>query len=407
MAQRPHVALMIETAGVYGRRLLQGITRYLQLHRRWSIFLERREIDSVQPLWLKGWRGDGIISRWSNPPVVELIRQLGVPVVDLSGWCPPFGLPRIHSDDHAIGQLAAKHLMERGLRCFAYCGFVQKLWATRRRDGFLEALEQSGFRCPTYESPWSGLGAVPWEEDQNHLENWLKALPRPVGLFACNDIRGFQVLDGCHSAGLNVPEEVAILGVDDDTLLCELCDPSLSSVIPNTEQIGYEAAALLDRLMEGGAAAFEERLIPPLGVANRLSTDVLAIGDRHFAVAMRFIRQHACHGITVDDVLDRIPLSRASLERRFRKYLGRSPHAEIRAVQLGRAKQLLAETDHTMQRIADLVGFEHPEYFGVAFKRAFGRTPGQYRQEARPDSPLSSIRLRETLHAEEVPRPFQ
>ncbi len=199
----------------------------------------------------------------------------------------------------------------------------------------------------------------------------------------CNDLRGFHVLGACHRCGLRVPDEVAVVGVDDDALLCELCDPPLSSIIPNAEQIGYEAAALLDRLMAGGEADVAVRLVPPLGVTTRLSTDVLAIDDEHFAAAVRYIRAHACHGITVDDVLGRLPLSRSTLERRFRKYLGRSPQAEIRAVQLGRAKQLLVETDHPMHRIAELVGFEHAEYFIFAFRRAFGRTPGAYREEAR------------------------
>ena len=156
----------------------------------------------------------------------------------------------------------------------------------------------------------------------------------------------------------------------------------LSSVIPNTEQIGYEAAALLDLLMEGGRAGFKERLIPPLGVATRLSTDVLAVEDTAFALALRFIHEHACHGITVEDVLQSVPLSRMTLERRFRKYLGRSPHAEIRTVQLTRAKQLLTETEHPIYRIARLVGFEHTEYFNVVFKREVGQSPGRFRAEA-------------------------
>jgi LacI family transcriptional regulator len=200
---------------------------------------------------------------------------------------------------------------------------------------------------------------------------------------AGNDMLGFEILDGCRDVGLKVPENVAVIGVDDDTLLCGLCDPPLSSVVPNTEHIGYEAAALLDLLLAGGRADFQERLIPPLGVATRSSTDVLAVEDTVFAFAMRFIREYACHGITVDDVLQSVPLSRMALERRFRKYLGRSPHAEIRAVQLARAKQLIIETEHPIHRVAQLVGFEHPEYFNVLFKREVGRPPGQFRQEAR------------------------
>jgi LacI family transcriptional regulator len=377
---------MIETAGAYGRNLLDGITRYLQVHRPWSIFLERRELDSVHPAWLKGWHGDGVLSRWSAEGVTDLLAASEAAVVDLSGRRSPFGPPRIHCDDQAIGRVAAAHLLERGLRSFGYCGFEGELWATRRRDGFLAALARAGVRCQVYESPWIGLRGKPFEEDQRHIETWLGSLSKPAGVMACNDMRGFQVLDGCRSAGSKVPDEVAVIGVDDDTLLCGLCDAPLSSVIPNTQHIGYEAAALLDLLMEGGRPGFKERLIPPLGVATRLSTDVLAVEDTAFLFALRFIREHACHGITVDDVLQGIPMSRMTLERRFRKYLGHSPHAEIRAVQVGRARQLLAETEHTVHRIAQLVGFEYPEYFHVVFKREVGLSPGEFRRNTREAS---------------------
>ncbi|MHC5542887.1 substrate-binding domain-containing protein, partial [Singulisphaera rosea] len=258
---------------------------------------------------------------------------------------------------------------------------------THRRDGFLAALARAGFHCAVYESPWIGLGGKPYEEDQGDIEAWLGGLSKPVGVMACNDMRGFQVLDGCRSVGAKVPEEVAVIGVDDDTLLCELCSTPLSSVIPNTQHIGYEAAALLDLLMSGGRPTFKERLIPPLGVATRMSTDILAVEDTAFAFALRFIREHACHGITINDLLNDIPMSRMTLERRFRKYLGHSPHAEIRAVQVGRAKQLLAETEHSVHRIAQLVGFEHPEYFNVVFKREVGLSPGEFRRKSRAEFP--------------------
>jgi LacI family transcriptional regulator len=384
MARIPHVALMIETSSIYGRRLLEGITRYLRSHRPWSIFLEQRELDSEPPRWLETWRGDGVISRWSSPNVATALREADVAAVDLCDRRGPFGLTRITSDDRAIGIMAAEHLLERGFRSFGFCGFIGELWVIRRREGFLDTLARSGCTGRVYESHWGGPGAPPWEDDQAKIGRWIASLPRPVGVMACDDVRGLHVLDACQRSGLKVPEEVAVIGVDDDALICQLCDPPLSSVIPNPERIGYEAAALLDRLMDGGRADLQERLIPPLGVTIRQSTDVLAIADEPFTSAVRYIREHACLGINVGDVLDRVPLSRSTLERRFRKYLGRSPQAEIRAVQLQRAKQLLAETDHATRRIAELVGFEHPEYFNVVFKRVFGRTPGQFRQAVRP-----------------------
>ncbi len=383
MRPTPHVALMIETSSIYGRRLLQGITRYLRSHRPWSIFLEQRELDSVPPQWLKSWKGDGVISRWTGPDIVSALCETGVAVIDLSDRHSELGLVRINNDDHVIGNLAAQHLLERGFSSFGYCGFDNEHWATRRREAFLKTLSSAGHQGFVYESPWGGVNGLPWETEQMRISRWIRSLPKPVGLLACNDVRGLHVLDACQRSAYKVPDDVAVLGVDDDTLLCELCNPPLSSIITNPEQIGYEAASLLDRLMRGGRVDINERLIPPLGITTRLSTDVLAIDDPHFVAAVRYIREHACQGITVDDVLDKIPLSRSTLERRFRKYLRRSPQAEIRIVQLNRAKQLLAETDHALHRIAEIVGYEHAEYFNVAFKRAFDCTPGQFRRNAR------------------------
>jgi LacI family transcriptional regulator len=383
MARPPHVALLVETSSITGRRILQGVASYLRSHRPWSVFVEQRALETVPPSWLETWRGDGIISRWNRPAFAAAVREAGVAAIDLTHRGPPIGLPRIASEDHTIGRLAAEHLRERGFRCLAFCGFTDIRWSIRRRESFLGVPGAGIDPGRVYESPWGGPEAWSWERDQKAIGRWLKLLPKPVGVLACNDVRGLHVLDACHRAGLHVPEEVAVIGVDDDPLLCELCDPPLSSVVPNMERIGYEAAEMLDGLMAGAEADPEERMIPPIGVVTRQSTDVLAIDDARVALAVRFIRQHACHGITVRDVLDQIPLSRTALERHFRRYLGRSPQAEIRVIQLKRVKQLLAETDLKMERIAELAGFEHPEYLSVVFKRELGRTPGQFRREAR------------------------
>ena len=192
----------------------------------------------------------------------------------------------------------------------------------------------AGHTARVYETPWCGAGAHVREDEKARIGRWLTSLPRPVGVMASNDVRGIDVLNACQTRGLRVPDEVAVLGVDDDALLCEICSPPLSSVVPNIEAIGYEAAARLDRLMDGEREESGERFVPPLGVTTRLSTDVLSVGDQEFATAVRFIRENACHGITVTDVLDHVLISRSTLERNFRLYLGRSPQAEIRAAQL-------------------------------------------------------------------------
>jgi LacI family transcriptional regulator len=214
------------------------------------------------------------------------------------------------------------------------------------------------------------------------VAHWVEALPRPVGLMACNDIRGQQVLNACREVGIAVPEEVAVLGVDNDDVLCDLSYPTLSSIVPDTHRIGHEAAALLERMIGGESPPRKSTLIPPLGVVTRRSTDVLAIEDRHLARAVRFIREHACEGITVEDVLEHVPLSRSVFERRFDQLFGHTPKAEILRARLDRLKQLLAETELPLKQIAFKVGFEHAEYMNVFFKERTGQTPGQFRAAA-------------------------
>jgi LacI family transcriptional regulator len=199
-------------------------------------------------------------------------------------------------------------------------------------------------------------------------------------VFACYDIRGREVLDACRLAEVEVPDEVAVIGVDDDELLCELSDPPLSSVIPDTRRTGWVAAELLSEWMAGRRPRPKAHLIPPLGVTTRRSTDMLAVEDPDLAVALRFIRERACQGIAVDDVVGRVALSRRVLEARFQRVFGRTPHAEILRVQLERVKQLLLQQDLTLSAVAHQTGFRSGEYLGIAFKREFGLTPGEYRK---------------------------
>jgi LacI family transcriptional regulator len=186
-----------------------------------------------------------------------------------------------------------------------------------------------------------------------------------------------------------VPEEVAVVGVDNEEIFCELCNPALSSVAPDAERIGYQAAELLDQLMSGQAPLSQRILIDPLHIVTRRSSDTLAIKDRTVAAALRFISEQALHGCTVTEVVNFARVSRSFLERRFRQHLKRSPQAEIRRVQVSRIKQLLTETDFTLERISELSGFEHPEYMSVVFKRLSGQTPGQYRKQMQPIFPNS------------------
>jgi LacI family transcriptional regulator len=381
MKQPPQVALIIETSVIYGRRVLAGIARYLRSHHRWSVFLEQHELGAPPPNWLTSSRWNGILSRPTDHAMARLFRRMNVPVVDLNDLHQDLNLPWVGSDHAAIGRMGAVHLLERGFRQFAFCGFSNELWAKQRLEGFRSEVEKKNAGVSVYETSWRGPNTIRWDKDVKQIAEWVEALAKPVGIMACNDVRGLHVLDACDRSSVLVPEEAAVVGVDNEEILCELCNPPLSSVAPNPERIGYEAAELLDVLMAEKSQSQRRITIDPVRVFARQSTDVMAVSDWAVASATRYMREQALHGCKVSDVLGKVKLSRSALEKRFRRCLNRSPKEEIRRIQIGRIQQLLAETDFTLEHIAELSGFEHPEYMSVLFKRETGQTPGQYRKQ--------------------------
>lgn len=375
------VALIVETSTVYGRDLLAGIVRFMRLRDEWSVFLEQRDLWKQPPSWLNDWRGDGIISRATTTRLANAIKKTGVPLVEVTDRHGDLGLPQVRSDDAAIGRMGAEHLLERGFRTFGFCGFKGEAWSDRREKAFAAEIESAtSNECLRYNSAWHGPSRQSWETEQSQLIGWLAGIEPPFAVMACNDIRGQHVLDACLELGLSVPEQVAVLGVDNDELLCRICSPPLSSVIPNAVAVGYRAAEVLSEMMNGSQVPARTELIEPLDVATRHSTDVVAIDDRNLAEALRYIRENACSGISVDEVVRRCSLSRSTLERQVRKYLGRTPQEEIRHVQVKRVKELLMSTELPAETIAGLCGFQNPEYLHVVFKRMTGKTTREFRQ---------------------------
>ncbi|MFO0863486.1 MAG: DNA-binding transcriptional regulator [Gemmataceae bacterium] len=381
MNARRQVALLVETSNAYARGLIEGVSAYVRDHQSWSMFLPETGRGDAPSAALARWKGDGVIARIETAEMAKAVRRLRVPAIDLSAARFLPDLPWIETDDDAIARLALDHFAERGFRHVAFCGDPRFNWSKWRCDRFLDLAHQAGLTASAYGA--SGSLAVSWQAEHAKLVRWVQHLPRPIGIFACYDIRAFQLLDACRDAGISVPEEAAVLGVDNDPVLCELCDPPLSSVMPDARRAGYLAAEMLDRWISGKPPAAEAHRIAPIGIRTRQSTDVLAMEDRDVAAAVRFIRERACTGISVNSVLREVPLSRRVLERRFFKCVGRSPHAEILRVKLVRVMQLLVETDMSIESIATMTGFEHPEYLSVAFKREIGIAPAAYRRDNR------------------------
>ncbi len=384
MSRSPHVALLIETSRAYGRSILQGIVRYLHRSGPWSIYIQPHGLESPPPRWLKGWHGDGILARINDRKMARAIRQTGLPAVDLRFNVPDLDLPAVGIDNRVVVRLAYQHLSDCGFHHVAFCGLPRgrSIWMDLRGELFRDLARADGRPCHVFESP-ARTAAVTWEEEQEAIAAWVARLPRPVGVMACNDDRGQQFLDACRRVNALVPEEVAVIGVDNDEILCSLSSPPLTSVDINTVQVGVEAAALLDRLMAGARPTPEPLLLAPRAVVPRESTDVLATDDRELAAAIRFIRDHACGGLRVKELVRKTGLPRRSLERRMEKLVGRSPKEEITRVQIERAKRLLTETDLSAAEVAEKCGYSQPKYFSQVFHAKVGLPPGAYRRGER------------------------
>ena len=362
--------------------MLKGIAHYDRLHGPWRPFLDDEAHAEDNPLWLRNKKWRGAISRHTTPALVALCAELGIPLVDLNDTPIFKGVPKIRPDNVGIGHLGAEHFLERGYSKFGYCGFGNAGWSCERRDGFVEALRLAGKTCNVLDVNYPGDLTPKWDETQTRiLSAWLRKLPKPAAVMACNDMRGLQLISAAHAAELLVPEEVAILGTNNETIRCDLAGPPLSSVATNGFLSGYAAAETLARLMEGRKPESMDRRIEAVGVVTRQSTDVLAIEDRTVAAALSFIRDHACQGINVEQVMKHAFASRSQLEKKFRRHIGRSPQSEIRHVQVSKIRQLLAETTFPLKKIAELTGFEHIEYMSVVFKRLVGESPGAYRRK--------------------------
>lgn len=388
MAEIPKVILWVETSCGYGRRLLQGISRYCHLHGPWRFYLRpphysQTGITRQELLEIKNWGADGAIVRKLKND--DEIIALGLPTIaspNIIEQCPH--LPILHVDRVAAGKMAADHLISQGFQRFAFVGFDDMQWSRERGESFAKTVTQAAFEFHIYNGTVSQIHRSR-DKEQIRLVDWLKSLPKPVGLMTCNDDRGQQVAEACNMAGIRVPEEVAIVGVDNDEVVCNLSNPPLSSVALNSERIGYEVAQLLSKLMTGEEKMVGQRLIDrPTHVVTRRSTDILAIEDPDIAAAVQFIRLSAGRIIQVDDVVEAATLSRRTLEERFRNILGRSILQEITRLRTNHLCQMLMETKMSVYQIALSMGYPSAENIARYFRREKGMSPIGYRKKYAP-----------------------
>lgn len=386
--QIPKVALLIETSRGYGRSMLRGIVHYASLHGPWDFYIKPGDFEQALPQ-MEQWGGTGIIARIETAKVARSIIESGLPTIalDISQNVPMETLAgavlsEIASDSHGAAVVAAEHLLDLGLRNYAYVGEPFRAWSQFREESFKSRIREAGYE-PTVYKPPKYKRDQSWEREQPYLSDWLASLPKPVGIMACNDDRGRQVLEACRAAEVLVPLEAAVIGVDNDELLCELSSPPLTSVALNAEAGGYRAAALLNQLMADPEQSPQRLVVEPLYVVNRRSTESSAVDDPDVAAGLHMIHSLASKQITIDDIVSQLSVSRRMFEIRFRKVLGRTPHQELRRVRLLRAQQLLLETDHSIADIALAAGFCSPAHLSHTFQKGLGKTPAQYRRQFR------------------------
>jgi LacI family transcriptional regulator len=410
MASVPRVVLLMSSSAGYERGLLRGIARYARNHEPWVFLLAGDQPGLPIPtlcgdqqsrsssnrtgrsrrapvLDLQGLGATGVIGRLTTLEIAETVLASGLPVIamdltdeQLSPNNPLSHVSEIRPNSYKAGRLAAEHLIDRGFRRFAFYGFQRDNWSRRRQEGFRERLQESGFTYEIY-SLHQQKSRMPWRREQPLISDWVKSLHKPVGVLTCNDDLGRQLIEACVLSGLHVPNDVAVVGVDEDHLLSELSNPPLSSVAFHAELAGYQAAELLDGMMAGRIQKPRQILVDALWVVARGSTDVLAVEDRDVASAVIFIRDNAKRPIGVQDVVKHTAVSRRALEIRFQKSLNRSIREEIQRVRLHWAKQLLVETNLPIWKIAERSGFSSLSYLSKVFHRTVGSTLAAYRRD--------------------------
>ena len=386
MAKSKRVLVLFRRSNLEDTVLLRGIADFARQRGNWLLHVSPGT-PGLAVRDLLGWPGDGLIAALFNRREVASARHLGLPVVNLSGAIRDADFPRVMVDHEQLGRLAAGHLLACGLRRFAYYGESEMWYSQQRKRGFLAGIAPCTRHCSVLDSAIYSSRRNPWHRWIEPIEKWLRTLQPPVGLMAVHDYAAMVIVETCLRLGLRVPDDVAVIGVGNDRLTCEMCAVPLSSVARSNWEVGYRAAAVLDRLMSGKAPPKQGLLVRPEGVVRRRSTDVVHVDDPPLAAAVKYMREHAGEHFQIGAVLKNISVSRRLLEIHCRKHLHCTPQQYLRQMRVERAKQLLSRSaELKLQQIARMSGFTSARHFRDAFQRVTGTTPARYRLRLTTDS---------------------
>jgi LacI family transcriptional regulator, galactose operon repressor len=384
MPRIPKVILQIESSRASGRALLRGIANYANHCGPWSFYWEAGGLENLWPL-LRTSEADGIILR--DAENAEQAMSFGIPAVFIGHQQTEIpGRVNVVTDSESIGRMGADHLIACGFKHFAFCGYAKTAyektpWSEARRNSFSKHIRAAGYEEPArYEL---GNSDRAWSDERPSMARWLETLPKPLGLMACNDDCGGQVMEACKVAGLTVPDAVGVIGVDNDEVVCNLTGPPMSSVAINFERAGHEAAQALHSMMQGMQYFSQRITAAPTYVLARRSTDFVAAEEPHVARALRFIREHAADSVSVDQIAQSSGFSRRALEKRFRIQLGRSILEEVKRVRTDEIARMLLETDLPVSEIATLLGFADIQHVARYFRASKRLSPIAYRKAFR------------------------
>jgi LacI family transcriptional regulator len=368
------------------------VAEFAESREDWLILPHERPELSELPDWIQKSRVDGFIAYIPNRKLYRRISALGVPAVDVHGRCRTPLIPVIESDARMIASLALQFFLKSGFQHLAYCGYPSVFFSDQREEAFRLQTANLVSTAHVYAPPslpQVGEDLYRFEKGTaNHeaeLALWLRSLPKPVGLLACNDIRGQQVINACREAEIRVPEEVAVLGVDNDEIICRLCRPTLSAIEPDVKRIGYLAGELIAAQLDGKSVASAYQ-VPPRRVVERQSADIIVADHPLVVNAARLIRDRDCAEVSVEQICEAVGTSRSTLDGLFRTHLGRSVAGEMTRIRVQRSQGLLLTSDLPLTEIARRCGFSSATYFCRFFKRITGQTPDSYRQTWRGTS---------------------
>jgi LacI family transcriptional regulator len=383
------VLLFVETSRSFGRQIIQGVSQFVTEHRDWKIIFQDRGVHEKLPDWMKHWDGDGVISRTDDAQTFRQLKHLKIPVVEVLGDGKRYP-PLVKCDETSICRQVADHFWERGFRSFAFFSMGSNWWSQERFEAFQKSLQMYGVQCEL--APTANLknditlSVLWWKGCEEDVFQWLRTLPKPVGIFCPCDMQAFFLMNICKDHGIAIPEYVAVVGYGNNADLCRVSTPPLSSVAPNARAIGYQAAVLLDLMFQNKPLPELPIYVPATHIETRLSSDVIAVNNSSVAAAIHFIRERLNQGqLSVTDIAKHLNLSKSTLTRLFRKWLGHSPKAEIQREQTALAEELLRETCFTVAQISAKLGYSSSANFVRAFRKQMHTTPEEYRYRCKTD----------------------